>query len=120
MTESNPYDFRLIKAVSVPLKVVSGPDLCKCYLLLFAPTEELYVSDKQGSDVDADGSEQKPFKTPLKVPLRFISSYSVYHSLMFSVIFPGAVVCWKRTVSGDLCGLAEGRRGVNLRITLTI
>uniref|UniRef100_A0A8C5BFS8 Asparagine--tRNA ligase, cytoplasmic n=1 Tax=Gadus morhua TaxID=8049 RepID=A0A8C5BFS8_GADMO len=27
---------------------------------------ELYVSDKQGSDQDGDGSEQKPFKTPLK------------------------------------------------------
>ncbi|RXN11307.1 asparagine--tRNA cytoplasmic [Labeo rohita] len=31
--------------------------------------EELYVSDKQGSDVDGDGSEQKPFKTPLKALL---------------------------------------------------
>uniref|UniRef100_A0A8C1VG12 Asparagine--tRNA ligase, cytoplasmic n=1 Tax=Cyprinus carpio TaxID=7962 RepID=A0A8C1VG12_CYPCA len=29
----------------------------------------LYVSDKQGSDVDGDGSEQKPFKTPLKALL---------------------------------------------------
>lgn len=28
---------------------------------------ELYVSDKQGSDQDGDGTEQKPFKTPLKV-----------------------------------------------------
>ncbi|KAG7272963.1 hypothetical protein CRUP_021468 [Coryphaenoides rupestris] len=27
---------------------------------------ELYVSDKCGSDQDGDGSEQKPFKTPLK------------------------------------------------------
>ncbi|CAL8341717.1 unnamed protein product [Arctogadus glacialis] len=27
---------------------------------------ELYVSDKQGSDQDGDGSQQKPFKTPLK------------------------------------------------------
>ncbi|KAF7696793.1 hypothetical protein HF521_005211 [Silurus meridionalis] len=27
---------------------------------------ELYVSDKQGSDQDGDGTEQKPFKTPLK------------------------------------------------------
>ncbi|KAF4098981.1 hypothetical protein G5714_021011 [Onychostoma macrolepis] len=31
--------------------------------------KELYVSDKQGSDVDGDGSEQKPFKTPLKALL---------------------------------------------------
>lgn len=28
---------------------------------------ELYVSDKCGSDGDGDGTEQKPFKTPLKV-----------------------------------------------------
>uniref|UniRef100_W5KR56 asparagine--tRNA ligase n=1 Tax=Astyanax mexicanus TaxID=7994 RepID=W5KR56_ASTMX len=28
--------------------------------------EELYVSDKQGSDQDGDGTEQNPFKTPLK------------------------------------------------------
>lgn len=28
---------------------------------------ELYVSDKCGSDQDGDGTEQKPFKTPLKV-----------------------------------------------------
>ncbi|CAF89556.1 unnamed protein product, partial [Tetraodon nigroviridis] len=27
----------------------------------------LYVSDKCGSDQDGDGTEQKPFKTPLKV-----------------------------------------------------
>uniref|UniRef100_A0A673IYV3 Aminoacyl-transfer RNA synthetases class-II family profile domain-containing protein n=1 Tax=Sinocyclocheilus rhinocerous TaxID=307959 RepID=A0A673IYV3_9TELE len=38
-------------------------------LLWFASAEELYVSDKQGSDVDGDGSEQKPFKTPLKALL---------------------------------------------------
>ncbi|KAF4102640.1 hypothetical protein G5714_017440 [Onychostoma macrolepis] len=31
--------------------------------------KELYVSDKQGSDLDGDGSEQKPFKTPLKALL---------------------------------------------------
>ncbi|XP_056105188.1 asparagine--tRNA ligase, cytoplasmic-like isoform X2 [Rhinichthys klamathensis goyatoka] len=31
--------------------------------------KELYVSDKHGSDVDGDGSEQKPFKTPLKALL---------------------------------------------------
>uniref|UniRef100_A0A8C1VGR0 Asparagine--tRNA ligase, cytoplasmic n=1 Tax=Cyprinus carpio TaxID=7962 RepID=A0A8C1VGR0_CYPCA len=37
--------------------------------LWFSPAEELYVSDKQGSDVDGDGSEQKPFKTPLKALL---------------------------------------------------
>uniref|UniRef100_A0A8D3DTN4 Asparagine--tRNA ligase, cytoplasmic n=1 Tax=Scophthalmus maximus TaxID=52904 RepID=A0A8D3DTN4_SCOMX len=30
------------------------------------PTGELYVSDKCGSDQDGDGTEQKPFKTPLK------------------------------------------------------
>uniref|UniRef100_A0A8C2AWS2 Asparagine--tRNA ligase, cytoplasmic n=1 Tax=Cyprinus carpio TaxID=7962 RepID=A0A8C2AWS2_CYPCA len=29
----------------------------------------LYVSDKQGSDEDGDGSEQKPFRTPLKALL---------------------------------------------------
>lgn len=28
---------------------------------------ELYVSDKCGSDQDGEGTEQKPFKTPLKV-----------------------------------------------------
>uniref|UniRef100_A0A8B9GQZ3 Asparaginyl-tRNA synthetase 1 n=1 Tax=Astyanax mexicanus TaxID=7994 RepID=A0A8B9GQZ3_ASTMX len=28
--------------------------------------QELYVSDKQGSDQDGDGTEQNPFKTPLK------------------------------------------------------
>lgn len=28
---------------------------------------ELYVSDKCGSDQDGDGTEPKPFKTPLKV-----------------------------------------------------
>lgn len=28
---------------------------------------ELYVSDKCGNDGDGDGTEQKPFKTPLKV-----------------------------------------------------
>ncbi len=41
--------------------------------MLFAPAEELYVSDKQGSDLDGDGSKQKPFKTPLKVhdPVEF-------------------------------------------------
>lgn len=27
----------------------------------------LYVSDKGGSDQDGDGTEQRPFKTPLKV-----------------------------------------------------
>ncbi|CAK6975247.1 asparagine--tRNA ligase%2C cytoplasmic isoform X1 [Scomber scombrus] len=27
---------------------------------------ELYVSDKSGNDQDGDGSQQKPFKTPLK------------------------------------------------------
>lgn len=27
---------------------------------------QLYVSDKCGSDQDGDGTEQKPFKTPLK------------------------------------------------------
>uniref|UniRef100_A0A8C2I0Y5 Asparaginyl-tRNA synthetase 1 n=1 Tax=Cyprinus carpio TaxID=7962 RepID=A0A8C2I0Y5_CYPCA len=31
--------------------------------------KELYVSDKQGSDEDGDGSEQKPFRTPLKALL---------------------------------------------------
>ncbi|TRY65186.1 hypothetical protein DNTS_009424 [Danionella cerebrum] len=31
--------------------------------------KELYVSDKQGSDADGDGSELKPFKTPLKAML---------------------------------------------------
>lgn len=36
-------------------------------LFVFVFVGELYVSDKQGSDEDGDGSEQKPFKTPLKV-----------------------------------------------------
>ncbi len=38
--------------------------LCVCF------TGELYVSDKCGSDQDGDGTEQKPFKTPLKVNSR--------------------------------------------------
>uniref|UniRef100_A0A8C2ATT2 Asparagine--tRNA ligase, cytoplasmic n=2 Tax=Cyprinus carpio TaxID=7962 RepID=A0A8C2ATT2_CYPCA len=38
-------------------------------MVSFAPAEELYVSDKQGSDEDGDGSEQKPFRTPLKALL---------------------------------------------------
>lgn len=40
---------------------------------------ELYVSDKHGSDQDGDGTEQKPFKTPLKV--RGISTLA-YHRLL--------------------------------------
>ncbi|KAI2651666.1 Asparagine--tRNA ligase, cytoplasmic [Labeo rohita] len=32
----------------------------------FVDDEELYVSETQGSDEDGNGSEQKPFKTPLK------------------------------------------------------
>ncbi|XP_036443999.1 asparagine--tRNA ligase, cytoplasmic [Colossoma macropomum] len=31
--------------------------------------KELYVSDKQGSDQDGDGTEQNPFKTPLRALL---------------------------------------------------
>uniref|UniRef100_A0A669D8T1 Asparaginyl-tRNA synthetase 1 n=1 Tax=Oreochromis niloticus TaxID=8128 RepID=A0A669D8T1_ORENI len=37
--------------------------LCWCF------SGELYVSDKCGSDQDGDGTEQKPFKTPLKALL---------------------------------------------------
>uniref|UniRef100_A0A665W6E8 Aminoacyl-transfer RNA synthetases class-II family profile domain-containing protein n=1 Tax=Echeneis naucrates TaxID=173247 RepID=A0A665W6E8_ECHNA len=37
-----------------------GITLCLCFSV------ELYVSDKCGSDQDGDGTEQKPFKTPLK------------------------------------------------------
>lgn len=36
-------------------------------LTRLSPAGELYVSDKCGSDGDGDGTEQKPFKTPLKV-----------------------------------------------------
>lgn len=42
----------------------------------------MYVSDKHGSDQDGDGSEQKPFKTPLKagfphadIELHFFTNY---------------------------------------------
>lgn len=36
-------------------------------LTRLSPAGELYVSDKCGSDGDGDGTEQKPFKTTLKV-----------------------------------------------------
>uniref|UniRef100_A0A671QBT4 Aminoacyl-transfer RNA synthetases class-II family profile domain-containing protein n=1 Tax=Sinocyclocheilus anshuiensis TaxID=1608454 RepID=A0A671QBT4_9TELE len=55
-----------LKEFLLLIKAASGEMLT---LLSFAPAEELYVSDKQGSDVDGDGSEQKPFKTPLKALL---------------------------------------------------
>lgn len=45
--------------VSCDMEVVS--------LTRLSPAGELYVSDKCGSDGDGDGTEQKPFKTPLKV-----------------------------------------------------
>lgn len=60
-----------------------------CHLMLFPPAEELYVSDKQGSDADGDGSEQKPFKTPLKVPAGYVmlsvmvNFCSSFHTLSF-------------------------------------
>ena len=31
----------------------------------------LYVSDKEGNDEDADGTEEKPFKTPLNALMFF-------------------------------------------------
>uniref|UniRef100_A0A7N6A610 Aminoacyl-transfer RNA synthetases class-II family profile domain-containing protein n=1 Tax=Anabas testudineus TaxID=64144 RepID=A0A7N6A610_ANATE len=36
------------------------------FIVLSCFSGELYVSDKCGSDQDGDGTEQKPFKTPLK------------------------------------------------------
>lgn len=90
-------------------------------LLLFGPAEELYVSEKHGSDVDGDGSEQKPFKTPLKVFSRVFSAmiyYAIFCVLFqtflihISYMFSGTVVCGKGTFSSYLCGFAEGRRGV--------
>lgn len=48
---------------------------CVSHCLCF--TGELYVSDKCGSDQDGDGTEQKPFKTPLKVNDHVALSISV-------------------------------------------
>lgn len=50
-------------------------------LMLFVPPEELYVSETQGSDVDGDGSEQKPFQTPLKV----LDSFIFFHEIQFKL-----------------------------------
>lgn len=45
----------------------SGLTLPYCVCLCIFFPGEVYVSDKTGSDQDGDGTEQKPFKTPLKV-----------------------------------------------------
>lgn len=52
--------------VNVKTRVPTGI-LWLCISLGLCFTGELYVSDKCGSDQDGDGTEQKPFKTPLKV-----------------------------------------------------
>lgn len=56
-------------------------------LLSLSLSGELYVSDKCGSDGDGDGTEQKPFKTPLKVILK-----NIY--FLITVLFVFFLPCW--------------------------
>ena len=56
---------------------------------------EVYVSDKEGNDQDGDGSEQKPFKTSLKVVNACLSSR--YLSTIASrVPNPPQCICFAR------------------------
>lgn len=66
------YDFRLGFAVSEKNCTLSHIFFFvkPTYVVLyFVFPGELYVSDKQGSDQDGDGTQQKPFKTALNVTL---------------------------------------------------
>lgn len=52
-----------------------------CFSLILCFTGQLYVSDKCGSDQDGDGTEEKPFKTPLKVNARVLKYLCCFISL---------------------------------------
>lgn len=71
-----------IKIFLLPYLLILGRAMVLCCDdddVCFVFPGELYVSDKQGSDQDGDGTEQKPFKTPLKV--KTISYFIVFFQL---------------------------------------
>ena len=54
-----------------------GEDITDIYDII---SEELYTSEKTGSDERGDGSEAKPFKTILRVRLRVYTSSEEQHA----------------------------------------
>lgn len=73
------------------------------------------MSDKCGSDGDGDGTEQKPFKTPLRVKeLSTLITVLIYYNLLSrqkdldlyispQPILTGSVVCWEGAIPDNLC-----------------
>jgi hypothetical protein len=51
------------------------------FLILYLERTIVYTSEKNGSDENGDGSEAKPFKTPLQVYIRI--NISINHCLFF-------------------------------------